>query len=109
MRYELFRLKNSDMSSGPLPPCKDALQLHIKRVNYQVAIWRRSLKKSPTIPDATDGHGWKVDGDEQICSEWIAGAPELGIALSLMSCKCEIMQSWQLPMERQLITLDTNL
>ena len=88
LRYEIFRLRNGDVSSGQLPPCKDALWQHTKRANYQAAIWRRSLQNVPTIPDATDGHGWKLDGDLQIFIEWITGAPAPDIVLSLMSCKC---------------------
>jgi len=75
LRYEIFRSRNADVSSGQLPPCKDALQQHTKRANYQAAIWRRSLENSPTIPDATDGNGWKMDEDGQIGIEWITGAP----------------------------------
>ena len=59
LRYEIFRMRNDDVSSGQLPPCKDALQQHTKRANYQAANWKRSPENSPTIPDATDGHGWK--------------------------------------------------
>ena len=88
LRYEIFRSRNGDVSSGQLPPCKDALKQHTKRANCQAAIWRRSLENSPTIPSATDGHGWKVEGDLQIGIEWITGAPAPDIVLSLMSCKC---------------------
>ena len=52
--------KSIDM--GSLPPCKDSLHQHICRVNYQVAIWKRSHIPSPAIPSPTDGHGWKLDG-----------------------------------------------
>lgn len=78
-------MRNGDVSSGQLPPCKDALQQHTKRANYQAAIWRRSLVNSPTIPDATEGHGWKVDGDGQVSIKWLTGAPAPDIVLSLMS------------------------
>ena len=76
------------MPLGQLPPCKDALQQHTKRANYQAAIWRQSLENSPMISDTTDGHGWKVDGDGQIGIEWLTGAPAPDIVLSLMSCEC---------------------
>ena len=56
-------LKTVDMSS--LPPCKRTLREHIKRVNYQVAIWRSAHQPNPDIPHP-DQHGWKmVDGHLQ--------------------------------------------
>lgn len=88
LRYEMFCSKNGDVSSGQLPPCKDALKQHAKRANYQVAIWRRSLQNSPEVPKATDGHGWIMGEDGQIEIEWITGKPAPEIVLSLMSCKC---------------------
>jgi hypothetical protein len=88
LRYEMFRAKNGDVSSGQLPPCKDALLQHTKRANYQAAIWRRSLQNTPQIPEATDGHGWIIDGDGQIAIAWITRAPAPDVVLSLMSCKC---------------------
>ena len=50
--------KNFHMAS--LPPCKMALLQHIRRVNYQVGIWRRAHINTPTIPSPTDGNGWHV-------------------------------------------------
>ena len=53
--------KNFHMAS--LPPCKMALEQHIRRANYQVRIWKNAHVNAPTIPDPTDGHGWHiVDG-----------------------------------------------
>ena len=64
LRYEMFCAKNGDISSGKLPPCSDALRQHTHRASYQVAIWRRSLENSPTVPSPTDGHGWNIlDGN----------------------------------------------
>lgn len=88
LRYEIFQSRNGDVSSGQLPPCKDALHQHTKRANYQAAIWRRCLENSPTIPEAADGHGWNVKSDGQIGIEWITGAPAPDMILSLMACKC---------------------
>ena len=53
--------KNVDMAT--LPPCRRSLVQHIKRVNYQVAIWKRAHVPEPDLPGATMGHGWTlVDG-----------------------------------------------
>ena len=43
--------------------CKNSLEQHIRRVNYQVAIWKRAHKFNPAIPAPTDGHGWTKNGD----------------------------------------------
>jgi hypothetical protein len=47
--------RNIDLSL--LPPCKKALVQHVKRVNYQVGIWKRSHAAKPDIPHPS-GHGW---------------------------------------------------
>ena len=87
LRYDIFCAKKGDVSSGQLPPCKDALLQHTKRANYQAAIWRRSLQNTPDIPEPTEGHGWHLsDGD--IAISWLTGAPAPEIVLSLMACKC---------------------
>ena len=62
--------KNFQIAS--LPPCKMALEQHIRRVNYQVAIWKRAHLNTPHIPNPTEVHGWHmVDG----CLEplWVDG------------------------------------
>lgn len=52
--------KNVDM--GTLPPCRKSLTQHIRRVNYQVGIWKRAHISNPEVPDPV-GHGWvMVDG-----------------------------------------------
>jgi len=43
-----------------LPPCRGALEQHIRRVNYQVAIWRRADIPVLDVPLPTDGHGWTL-------------------------------------------------
>ena len=45
---------------APLPPCKMALEQHIRRANYQVGVWKNAHLNAPTIPDPTAGHGWHV-------------------------------------------------
>ena len=51
-----------------LPPCKKALEQHIKRVNYQVGIWKRSHESKPEIPHPRS-HGW-VDEDGTLEPLW---------------------------------------
>ena len=57
LRYDTFGAKKGDVSSGQLPPCKDALLQHTKRANYQAAIWRRSLQNTLDLREPIEGHG----------------------------------------------------
>lgn len=51
-----------------LPPCHSSLHLHIRRCNYQVAIWRRALQPLHSLPDPTL-HGW-VYTSEGLGIQW---------------------------------------
>ena len=53
---QLRMSRNIDMSK--VPPCRKSLEQHIRRVNYQVAIWKNSHVANPDVPAASDGHGW---------------------------------------------------
>jgi hypothetical protein len=49
---------------GSLPPCQSTLQEHLKRVNFQVGIWKRAHVPQPELPDPTcpmHGHGWTIE------------------------------------------------
>ena len=59
LRYELSCAKRGKVDPEALPPCRTSLRLHIKRVNYQAAIWRRAAIPHPDVP-SPHGHGWKV-------------------------------------------------
>ena len=53
--------KNVDLAS--VPPCRKSLEQHIRRVNFQVGIWKHANVPNPTIPAPTDNNGWTlVDG-----------------------------------------------
>ena len=54
-----------------LPPCRDALHMHIERVNYQTLIWNKSDVPKPGIP-LPPGHGWKKTPDG-LEVEWTRG------------------------------------
>ena len=66
-RYNLFQM-GSVMESS-MPPNKDALCLHVKRANYQAAIYKRALDPHPAVP-SPHGHGWKINGDD-ISIHWM--------------------------------------
>lgn len=62
--------KNVDLSS--LPPPRVCLKEHIKRVNYQVAIWKRGHIPKPEIPHPADDHGWMMS-DGRLEPRWFKG------------------------------------
>ena len=66
----LYSKKNIDFSS--LPPPRVCLQEHIKRVNYQVAIWKRGHIPKPEIPHPTEDHGWMMS-DGRLEARWFKG------------------------------------
>ena len=41
-----------------MPQCQQSLDLHLKRVNYQVRIWKKALQQFPELPPV-EFHGWK--------------------------------------------------
>ncbi len=47
LRYHLFCVKNGEIESHQLPPCRDCLAKHAERANYQAAVWRRCLEQDP--------------------------------------------------------------
>ena len=54
-------MRNMDM--GTLPPCRRCLIQHVRRVNYQLSIWKNSHIAQPNIPVASERHGWtRVNG-----------------------------------------------
>ena len=66
----LVEKKNFDLSSLPSPEV--CLREHVKRVNYQVAIWKRGHVQNPAIPSLTDANGWvMVNG--RIEHKWYEG------------------------------------
>lgn len=52
-----------------LPPCQSTMMEHMKRVNYQVWVWKHAHIAQPEIPDPTDGNGW-VEEDGNLAPRW---------------------------------------
>ena len=48
--------RNVDMAS--LPPCRRTLEQHVRRANYQVAVWKAAGEAKPAIPSPDQDHGW---------------------------------------------------
>jgi hypothetical protein len=55
-----------------LPPPRTCLEEHIKRVNYQVGIWKRAHIAKPVISEPTDDNGWMMRID-RLEPKWCAG------------------------------------
>ena len=89
-RYNLFCSKNGEMESFQLPSCKDSLQKHTLRANYQAGIWKRCLQQHPTIPSPA-GMGWElqqVEEREELPFDWMDGKPAPDAVLKLLACRC---------------------
>ena len=74
------------VQSHKLPPTKQALVQHIRRANYQAAVWKAALTASPEIP-GPDGQGWKVT-DGHLTVDWTSEAPAPKSVLALVACGC---------------------
>ena len=60
LRYYLFCAKKGEIESHQLPPCRDCLEKHALRANYQAGIWRRCLEQNSQVPSPV-GRGWKIE------------------------------------------------
>lgn len=95
LRYDMFLKKyqshtntlsiSNGMDMSLLPPCRSALEMHIRRVNYQVFVWIHAHENRPGLPDL-DKSGWKIDGEE-IEYDWVKG--NLIVPEQLIDILCE--------------------
>ena len=91
-RYRLFCSRKGEIESYQLPPCRDCLQKHTKRANYQSAVWRCALEGKAPIPSPHQ-HGWIIsdlsDGSSNITIDWMNGPPAPMAVLELLACQCK--------------------
>ena len=73
LRYKLNCAKEGKVDPDDLPPCKSTLGAHVKRANYQAAIWRNATITLSYIPSPAE-HGWIIDG-EDLSIEWLRSKP----------------------------------
>jgi len=87
-RYQKFcKSKKKCPEPQQLPPTKDVLLCHLKRVNYATAVIKKALYQHPNLP-SPDGYGWKiVDGFLDI--EWMLRKPIPDVLIDFMSCGCK--------------------
>ena len=52
-----------------IPPRRSALEMHVRRGNYQVFVWIHSHENNPDLLNL-DKSGWKIDGEE-IEYDWV--------------------------------------
>ena len=74
LRYELYCARGGKVDPEALPLCRASLRLHMKRVNYQAAIWRRAVIPHPDVP-SPHWHDRKVSSTSKLV--------ECGLKLSL--------------------------
>ena len=72
-RFEMFIKKHSNQNKiidlCVLPPCYSSLILHMRRANFEAAMWKRSDQSIIEFPEILD-HGWNIDGS----IDWIVEA-----------------------------------
>eukprot|EP00794_Sanderia_malayensis_P017402 gene17402-19145_t len=70
-----------------LPPTRDALLCHCKRVSFVTSMVRNALDTSFFLP-SPDGHGWKIT-DGVLSIQWMILPPAPDDVLQLISCNCK--------------------
>ena len=89
LRYELYCANGGKVDPDALPPCRMSLRLHMKRANYQAAIWKRAVIPHPGVP-SPHGHGWKVCSTLKLVEfVWLGTKPAPEEVLELLSCTCK--------------------
>ena len=89
MRYELFRMRGSNIDSGQLPSCQDSLYLHAARVNYRAALWYRSLVPDLQKSSPLDCKGWVLSVEEDFMINWMTVKPSPERVIAFLFCKCK--------------------
>lgn len=84
LRFKLFVSKSG--SSQAMPPCKDALEQHVKRANYVAAVWRSASTQEIKAPSPTE-NGWTLT-DEQYAFKWHSGNVAPPDVLKTVYCAC---------------------
>lgn len=81
LRFDTFCKKNqghgnildsyNSVDMSLLPPCRASLEMHVRRVNYQLYVWLHSHENYPQLPDL-EKSGWKL-GPVGIEYNWTSG------------------------------------
>jgi hypothetical protein len=87
IRSDKWNRRTTDITK--LPPCHDSAILHLRRANYQAAIWKRSLEREMEVP-SPHGHGWVVHGCD-ISILWMSQPRAPSKVLDIVKCSCKSM------------------
>ena len=82
-----YKWNRSTKDITKLPPCHDSAVLHIRRANYQAAVWRRCLLADMNAP-SPHGHGWTVS-ETDISIVWMTQPRAPESILNSMKCRCK--------------------
>lgn len=87
-RYTKFCTSLKATEPQKLPPTRDALLCHCKRVAYVTATIKHSLERHPVIPDPQDGFGWVIENGK-LDIEWMLLPPAPEQVLQMITCACK--------------------
>lgn len=87
-RYAKFCSTVRATEPQKLPPTRDALLCHCKRVSYVTAVVKKSLNNHPNIPNPYEGYGWVLrEGKLEI--QWMLLPPAPDQVMQLITCGCK--------------------
>ena len=87
-RYVKFCSNTRSAEPHKLPPTRDALLCHCKRVAYVTAVIKRSLERYPDVPRPYDGHGWIMDENGTLQIQWMLLPPAPEEVMQFITCGC---------------------
>jgi len=86
-RYLKFVSGKKTPEPQKLPPTRDVLLCHCKRVSYVTAIVKRSLEQFHALPSLCEDYGWVLNNNE-LQVQWMIRDPAPEIVLQTISCSC---------------------
>uniref|UniRef100_A0A8C4R4J8 Uncharacterized protein n=2 Tax=Eptatretus burgeri TaxID=7764 RepID=A0A8C4R4J8_EPTBU len=72
-----------------LPPTTAALDLHLKRANFQTKVWLQADKTEMELPTPASTGAWKENDDGQLQVVWIRKPSVPQSCQALISCGCK--------------------
>ena len=70
-----------------MQPTKNALYLHIDRINYECRQWKMALNLHCELSDPTD-YGWVNDDNRSLGIHWTECKPAPEALLEFLTCSC---------------------
>jgi len=86
-RLEVFQKGKKALEM--LPPTTDALELHLKRANFQTKVWLQADKTEMELPTPASTGAWKENDDGQLQVVWIRKPSVPQSCQALISCGCK--------------------